>query len=254
MIAKPQYMLFVAPATIHAVIDRMPIEWWAILAVVFEIFTLLAVGYQIWLAMSALRVARRELVQANAQLELTRQTSDQTTEALRLTRQQLDIMQTGELNRLRATAPRIVAESTFVEYTQSDQLTLVNKGGVAQFVMLSCRDKTGESHPAAGNFFQTIAPGERSITKIECPSGANYIRNLRIRANDIYGNKYITEYRTFNKTLLFPIFREPWLLKEFAPRPLRCSEEVSWPVEHFERLIGVPDEPVEVDFNPDEPV
>ncbi|HEY8298016.1 MAG TPA: hypothetical protein VIG32_08355 [Candidatus Baltobacteraceae bacterium] len=76
-----------------------------------------------------------------------------------------------------------------------------------------------------------------------------YCQKIRIRASDVLGNKYITEYLSLGASLAYPVFREPWLGKDIVPRPARCSNEVSWEVEHFERRIGAPDEPVEKGFD-----
>ncbi|MCL5258295.1 MAG: hypothetical protein M1314_00870 [Firmicutes bacterium] len=77
---------------------------------------------------------------------------------------------------------------------------------------------------------------------------------IRILAKDILGNKYITEYRLLGASRPYPVCREPWLGEGIAPHPESCSEEVSWKVEHFERTIGQPDEPVEQGFDINAPV
>jgi hypothetical protein len=49
-----------------------------------------------------------------------------------------------------------------------------------------------------------------------------------------------------NKGLAFPVLREPWLGEQFGfPRPQRCSDRVSWEVEHYERYPDFLDEPVD---------
>jgi hypothetical protein len=99
---------------------------------------------------------------------------------------------------------------------------------------------------AAGHVVQALAPGEeRAVIGLAYPTGS-YAQKIRIRYEDIFGYRYITEYQSINEGLSYPVFREPWLGRDFGLRkPTKWSGEVSWPVEHYERLPDVLDEPVE---------
>jgi hypothetical protein len=50
-----------------------------------------------------------------------------------------------------------------------------------------------------------------------------YCQKIRIRASDVLGNKYITEYLSLGASLAYPVFREPWLGKDIVPRPVRMK-------------------------------
>ena len=66
------------------------------------------------------------------------------------------------------------------------------------------------------------------------------------------GNTYITEYRSINEDLCFPVMRVPWLGSDYGfERPEKCSDEVTWAVEHYERYPGFFDEPVEDEPKPE---
>jgi hypothetical protein len=147
---------------------------------------------------------------------------------------------------VRRTAPRVVAEVR-AEYEDSVPFRMLyvsnNGGGTAYNVTVS--GMTPEVS-AAEHVIQTLAVDEaRYVFGLSYPA-QTYARNVRVRYLDVFGNKYITEYRSINEGELFPIFREPWLGKDdgFAP-PEKSSAEVSWPIENYERHEGFVEELVE---------
>jgi hypothetical protein len=221
--------------------------------VVVSVVTLLAVFYQIWLARRTLDATNDELKLSNTQLAEAQRASEQTRQALALTQQQIELSRQDAVAAVRRAAPRVVAEirDEPFEKVPCRSLIVINKGGgTASYVTmagLTPKDGGLEFHPAAGNVVQALAAGEERYTKIRLsyPTGS-YAQNIRIRYLDAFGNKYITEYRSMNETLEFPIFREPWLGEQFGfPRPTKCSDRVTWEVEHYERYPGFFDEPVD---------
>jgi hypothetical protein len=158
---------------------------------------------------------------------------------------------------VRRTAPRVVAE---VRAEDEDNipfrmLYVSNEGaGIAYRVTVSgmipdYRNASYKAVSAAEHVIGVLAVNEaRYVFGLSYPA-QSYARNVRVRYLDVFGNKYITEYRSINEGPLFPIFREPWLGKDhgFAP-PEKSSAEVSWPIENYERHEAFVDELVE---NPD---
>jgi hypothetical protein len=155
---------------------------------------------------------------------------------------------------IRRAAPRVVAE---VRAEDEDNipfrmLYVANVGGgIACNVTVSgmTPDYKSGSYKAVSaveHVIQVLAVNEaRYVFGLTYPSQA-YARNVRLRYADIFGNKYITEYRSIDEGQLFPIFREPWLGKDDGlPAPEKSSAEVSWPIEEYERHEGFVDEPVE---------
>jgi hypothetical protein len=143
-----------------------------------------------------------------------------------------------------------IRDETF-ENVPRRSLVVINKGGgTASYVTISGltpKDGGLEFHPAAENVVQALAAGEERYTKIGLPyPTGSYAQKIRIRYLDAFGNKYITEYRSMNEGLEFPTFREPWLGEQFGfPRPEKCSDRVTWDVEHYEHYPGFFDEPVD---------
>lgn len=124
-------------------------------------------------------------------------------------------------------------------------VVVTNKGAIAYRVAVSGIDGSGQFSSGADNFHQVIDAADHDVvTKLTTGASNNlYAHKIRIRYYDGFGNKYMTEYRPLGATLAFPIFRLPWLGQEIQePRPRRWSEQVTWPVEHYERLPGVFDE------------
>jgi hypothetical protein len=256
MITLPQaYLLTIAAPipTAHVIVDGSPRDPAAVVALTIGLVTLIAVGIQIHLAWKTLRSTNRELRLAKEQLEQTKKATEQTAQALLLTRDQVRLAQSEAVASIRRTAPQVVAEVRD-EDLQIPQRTLyvINKGnGAARYVTVSGMtpgtDKTYEIRSAAGHVVQTLAPGEeRAVMTLAYPTGS-YAQNIRVRYEDIFGCRYITEYQSINEGLSYPVFREPWIGRDFGlRRPTKWSGEVSWPVEHYERLPNVPDELVEV--------
>ncbi len=246
----------------HVIVDNLKTDPWAvtagiaaIVAAIVGIFTLLVAiralrltSRQTRLAKEALEAAKDELKLAGAQLLATESAMRHTQEALELGRQQLEYMQREDIDRARAVAPRITAEMRLGAAGDRYVMHLSNSGAVGSYLLITGRDPTSQFH---NRFVQKLDPGE-DVTLSEfyvLPSQASYCQKIRIRARDVLGNKYITEYLSLGASLAYPVFREPWLGKGIAPRPTRCSDEVSWEVEHFERSVGQPDEPVEEGFD-----
>jgi hypothetical protein len=158
---------------------------------------------------------------------------------------------------VRRTAPRVVAE---VHAEDEDNipfrmLYVSNKGGGTAYnitvsgMIPDHRNASYKTVSTAEHVIQVLAVNEaRYVFGLTFPS-RSYARNVRVRYLDVFGNKYITEYRSINEGQLSPIFREPWLGKDhgFAP-PEKSSAEVSWPIENYERHEAFVDELVE---NPD---
>lgn len=253
--------LFAASAAAaHVIVDAVPTDAVtiasfriAVVAIVVSLITLAAVLFQIWLAKRTLDATNDELKLSNAQLAEAQKASEQTRQALALTQEQIELSRQDAVTAVRRAAPRVVAEirdETF-ENVPCRSLVVINKGGgTASYVTISGltpKDGGLEFHPAAGNVVQALAVGEERYTKIGLPyPTGSYARNIRIRYLDAFGNKYITEYLSMNEDLGFPIFREPWLGEQFGfPRPTKCSDRVTWEVEHYERYPGFFDEPVD---------
>ena len=238
----------------HVVVDAIPTDALAVAAVVVSVATLFAVFYQIWLARRTLDATNDELKLSNAQLAEAQKASEQTRQALVLTQQQIELSRQDAVAAVRRAAPRVVGEirDETIENVSRRSLVVINKGGgTASYVTISgLTPKFAgglEIQPAAGNVVQALAAGEERYTKIDLayPAGS-YAQKIRIRCLDAFGNKYITEYRSMNEDLSFPTFREPWLGEQFGfPRPEKCSDRVTWEVEHYERYPGFFDEPVD---------
>jgi hypothetical protein len=243
-----------ASAPPHVVVDTIPTDPLSVAVVVVSVVTLLAVFYQIWLARRTLVATNDELKLSNAQLAEAQKASEQTRQALALTQQQIELSRQDAVAAVRRAAPRVVAEirDETIDGVPRRSLVVTNKGGgTASYVTVSgLTPKFGgglEMHPTAGNVVQALAAGEVRYSKIDLayPAGS-YAQKVRIRYFDASGYKYITEYRSINEDLAFPMFREPWLGEQFGfPRPERCSDRVTWAVEHYERYPGFLDEPVD---------
>jgi hypothetical protein len=253
----------------HVIVDNLRTDPWAVtagiaalVAAIVAIITLLVTiralkltQRQARLAKEALDAAKAELKLAEAQLKATEAATRQTQDALELGHQQLEYMQKADLDRARALAPRITARMELASGAPDDRyvMHLANSGAVASYLLIIGRDPSGQFH---NTFVQKLDPGEDLILPeffVQPSQQQNWCQKIRIRAKDVLGNKYITEYRSLGVTLAYPVFREPWLGEGIAPRPERCSEEVSWEVEHFERLPGQMDEAVEEGFNIEAP-
>ncbi len=252
----------------HVIVDNLRADPWAITAGIAAVIAAIVAIITLFVAIRTLRLTARqtrlakktldatkaELELANAQLTETAKASRQTQEALKLGHQQLEFMQKADLDRARSLAPRITARMELGGSGARYVLRLSNSGATASYVLVTGRDPAGDFH---NPFRQKLDPGEDIMLTefyVLPSTQQNYCQGIRIRAKDLLGNKYITEYRSLGVSLAYPIFREPWLGKDIgAPRPSRCSEDVSWEVEHFERTIGEPDEPVEQGFDIDAP-
>ncbi len=224
-------------------------------ALVVSLITLFGVLIQIWLARRTLDVTNEELTltretlkAAQAELELavnqlgeTRRAAEQTKLALDYSKEQSLLAKREAIDRVKQISPQLTAEVRFDELAQKFVVWLVNHGGVARYVGLSALDPAGQLYSRAGNTLQILGANEQQPTGLKwpnVPSSSRYAQKVRIRYSDIYGNKYITEYRSLSDTLAYPVFREPWLGKEYGfPPPEKCSEFVSWPVEHYERIV-----------------
>jgi hypothetical protein len=248
---------------VHVIVDNVGIDLWAVtaavaavVAAIVGVFALLAAigtlrltARQTRLAKDALEAAKEELKLAKAQLVETENATRQTQEALELGRLQLEAMQKADLDRARALAPQITARMELGASSDRYVMHLANVGGIAYYLIVTGYSPDGNFH---NPFRQKLDPGEDLILSefYVLPAQASYCQKIRIRARDVLGNKYITEYNSLGASLAYPVFREPWLGKEVgAPRPARCSEEVSWAVEHFERRMNEPDELVEQGFD-----
>ena len=234
--------------------------WVAIVAAAVALVTLAAVGIQIYIAKRTLDATIREISLAENQLRETQAAAERTTEALSLTRDQIGLMRADSIAAIRQAAPQLIAEVRDEEFggIPERNLFIINKGnGVARYVAASGMTPSHEGTKiqfAAEHVFQVIGPGEeRPAMNLSYPTGS-YARNIRIRYRDVHGNKYITEYEAINEGLSYPVLREPWLGREFGfPKPEKWSEEVSWPVDHYERHPDMRDEPVTKPPPEDEP-
>ena len=252
----------------HVIVDNLRTDPWAItagiaaiVAAIVAIITLLITirtlqltQRQARLAKEALDAAKAALKLAEAQLKTTEDAAQQTKEALELGHRRLKYMQRADLDRARALAPRVTARMELVQQGDRYVMHLSNSGAVASYLLVTGYDVSGQFHNPS---IQKLDPGEILVLTefFVLPSQQqSYCQKIRIRAKDVLGNKYVTEYRSLGATLAYPIFREPWLGEGIAPRPERCSDEVSWEVEHFERVPGQIDEPIEKDFNIEAPV
>jgi hypothetical protein len=151
---------------------------------------------------------------------------------------------TEAIARVRRTAPRVVAEvrAEDEDHVPFRMLYLANSGsGAAYNVTVSAMIPDGSNAAyktvsAASNIIEVLAVDEaRYVFGLSYPA-QSYARNVRVRYADVFGNTYITEYRSIDEGAPFPIFREPWLGKdEGFPPPENSSAEVSWPIENHER-------------------
>lgn len=258
-------MLFISAATpidaAHVIVDSVPPDpsghatlMLSFIALGVALITLFAVLRQIWLAKETLKATIADLEITRAQLAETQQASEQTRHALALTQQQVELSRQEAIAVVRRTAPRVVAEvreETAGEIPYRGLFVSNKGGGIANYVTVSgmtpqFQNASYKMVSAAENVIQVLAVNEtRYVFELSFPKGS-YAQNVRIRYLDVFGNKYITEYRSINEGLQFPIFREPWLGKDYGfPCPEKSSAEVSWPVEHYERHEDFVDERVE---------
>jgi hypothetical protein len=145
---------------------------------------------------------------------------------------------------VRRAAPRVVAEvrAEYEDNIPFRMLYVANEGdGIAYNLTVSALipDDTNASYtivPAAEHGIEALGVNEaRYVFGLSFPA-RSYARNVRLRYLDAFGNKYITEYRSIDEAQLLPIFREPWLGREYGfASPQKSSAEVSWPVENYER-------------------
>ncbi len=250
----------------HIIVDQIPRDEWAvtaalaaiaaaILGIIGIVLAMRAISQaknQTKLAEKALDAAERELTLAEEQLKSTEAASRQTQESLELGRKQLEYLQRADVDRARALAPRVTAEMKLGAQADRYVMHLFNSGAVASYLLVTGRDADGDFH---NEFLQKLDPGEtKPVTQFfsKAKTGS-YCQYIRIRTRDLLGNKYITEYRSLGAALAYPVFRAPWIGEGIVERPKRCSEEVAWPVEHFERMPGQPDEAVEPGFNIEAP-
>lgn len=248
----------------HVIVDNPRSDPWAVAAAVAAIVAAIASIIAVVVAARTLHAERRELSLAEKQLAETQRATRQTQEALEQGRRQIEFAQRADVDRMRAYAPRITARiESGGSYMAPNHLHLENAGAMALRVLVTAQ-QNGDGKFAKA-FLQKLAGNEDVelqefwIAQTPPPQGPPqmWIQRLRIRAFDVLGNKYITEYRSLGTTLAYPTFREPWLGRQYgvdvSPRPERCSEEVSWAVEHYERLPAQGDEPVEQGFNIEDP-
>lgn len=241
----------------------------ALAALIVAVITFVAVCVQIWLARrtldltndeleltdQALKAAKDELELAKEQLRETKNAADQTRLALQYTKEQIDIARRDAVNRIKQSAPYVIADVRLDQDGQTDVVWITNKGGVALYVGLSGISPDSKTSYRADNSFELIGPNEERPTKMRwLRTGlAQFAQFVRLRYRDTFGNRYISEYRSLGETLHYPVFREPWLGQEYGlPRPVKCSDRVSWPVEHYERIITGPGEAAEGDEVVDE--
>lgn len=229
----------------HVIVDNLRADPWAVVA---AIAALIAAAFGI----GAFIIAWREFKLTESQLAETQRATEQTQESLKLGQQQLEYLQRADLDRLRSLAPRVTAEMKWVERMRSFVMHLYNGGALAQYVFVTGQDPQGR--PRRIEIQRLDAHEERMEPEFSGFEHQRVAKDVRIRAQDVLGNKYITEYRSLSNTLAYPIFRTPWLGQGIEPRPKRCSAEVSWPVEGIERTPGSEPERVEEGFNPDAPV
>jgi hypothetical protein len=223
-----------------------------VIAILFARAAWLQAKRQTVLAELAFDAATKELVLAESQLRSTEEASKQTLESLDLSRKQVEYMQRADVDRKRALAPRVVATMKQGGTGSNYIMYLSNSGATAAYLLVTGHDSAGGGHR---EFVQNLDPGEsRAFAAFTAAGEASYCQFVRIRYRDVLGNRYITEYRSLGANLAYPIFRSPWIGEGIVPRPERCSEEVSWPVESIERSPGEFDEPVEVGFNINDPV
>lgn len=249
----------------HIIVDQLPRDQWsttaaiaAIAAAVIGIATLLVAIRSLRLARSqtrlakdALTAAQKELLLAESQLKSTEAASRQTQDALELSRAQLEYMQRADVDRAKGLAPIVTAEMKLRAQSDHYVMHLSNSGAVASYLQITGYAADGQFQR---QFVQKLDPGEdRIVTQFFCVGPASYCQKIRIRAKDVLGNKYITEYRSLGASLAYPTFRAPWIGRDIVPRPERWSEEVSWPVEHFERTPGQFDEPMESGYDIEAP-
>ena len=238
----------------HVIVDNLRPDPWAITAGIAAIVAAIVAIVTLLVTFRAFEAAKAELKLAEVQLKATEDATRQTQEALDLGHQQLEYMQKADLDRVRALAPRVTARMELGALGDRYVMHLSNSGAVASYLQVTGYDAAGQFH---NPFIQKLDPGEDLIRTefFLVPSQQqSYCQKIRIRARDVLGNKYITEYNSLGVTLAFPIFRLPWLGEGIAPRPEHCSDEVSWEVEHFERFPGEGAESLEEGFNIDAPV
>lgn len=236
----------------HVIVDVIPSDRWAVTA---AIAALVAAGVGIWalfVAISALNAAKEELRLADSQLKATQEATEQTQDALKLGQEQLRTMQKAELNRIRELAPHVTATMRWNQRLNGHAMYIHNVGGsVAKHLLVTGFDPNGKPHRVDIGFLDR---GEERMLDEFFGAQVQYCKDIRIRAFDVYGNKYITEYRGLSATLGYDVFRQPWLDENVEDRPERCSDEVSWEVQSFERVPGLEPEPVEEGFDIDRPV
>lgn len=235
----------------HVIVDNIPSDPWAITA---AIAALVAAAVGIWalfVAISALKATKKELQLADSQLTATQEATRQTQAALDLGQEQLRTMQKAELNRIRELAPHVTATMKWDARFSGHVMYIRNVGGsVAKHLLVTGFDPNGKPHRVDIGFLDR---GEERRVDDFFSRQVQYCKDIRIRAFDVYGHKYITEYRNLSSTLGYDVFRQPWLDENIEDRPKRCSDEVSWEVESFERAPGLEPEPAEEGFNVDEP-
>jgi hypothetical protein len=91
----------------------------------------------------------------------------------------------------------------------------------------------GETLTAAGNTLPAICPGHTEATAIDVRKDGSrefHFDQLVIRYEDVFGNRYSTEYKLFNSTCKDHVWRRPWVGKDFdVPKPLHDSADPpSW--------------------------
>lgn len=121
------------------------------------------------------------------------------------------------------------------------EMLLINRGATALYVSIFARSDDGLSLQQT-NTTQVLGAGETIRTRVTVTHDLMYVQKVRIRYQDVFGNKYMTEYRSLSRGLTYPIFRLPWLDRKLEPRPPKWSGEVTWEVEHFERQADDPNE------------
>jgi hypothetical protein len=221
--------------TVHALTQATDTDWWGRwLLAASAVASILVAGFTAWLAYTTRKLAIE-----------TKDSVDVSQAALRL-----------ELIRdARSLAPLIVAAIESVNFADGpdddaetvpvDELQLTNRGqGVALRIRFSATTSRGATYGAADHVQQPLAPGETKGVLLNAPPDG--LNHLRIRYDDLDGNRFLTEYEHLGNRTDLPVYRRPWIAKTLgAARPEPSSEELSWPLEHFELIIGWPDSGVE---------
>lgn len=257
--------LFGAVRVQHVVVDNLRTDPWSIVAGIAAIvaagvgigaFRVAILSFrqaqrQTKLAEDTFKAAKDELELATQQLQETKTATRQTQGALSLGRQQLEYMKKAELDKIRQIAPYVTASMKWESRLNGWVMEIHNAGGLARHLLVTGFDPMGQHHRVD---IPTLDRGETREVVEFFALQLRYCADVRIRAWDVYDNKYITEYRGLSDTLAYDIYRRPWLDETIEQRPERCSEEVSWEVAFFERAPGLEPEPVEEGFNIDAPV